>query len=108
MKRFLIGAFAVASAGLMLTQPVEVRADASPVFASESDLLRSGAIKTTSKNISYQTEQTPGTIIIDTETANLYLVLEDDRAIQYRIGVGRPGFEWAGTHRVTRKAEWPS
>ncbi len=108
MRRFLVGAFVAASVSLVFSQPVEVRADANPVFASESDLLRSGAMKTTAKNISYQTEQTPGTIVIDTETANLYLVLEDSRAIQYRIGVGRPGFEWAGTHRVTRKAEWPS
>jgi lipoprotein-anchoring transpeptidase ErfK/SrfK len=22
--------------------------------------------------------------------------------------VGRPGFEWAGDHKVTRKAEWPA
>lgn len=26
---------------------------------------------------------------------------------RYGVGVGRPGFEWAGTHKVTRKAEWP-
>ena len=23
------------------------------------------------------------------------------------MGVGRPGFEWAGVHKITRKAEWP-
>ena len=23
------------------------------------------------------------------------------------IGVGRDGFRWSGTHRITRKAEWP-
>ena len=23
-------------------------------------------------------------------------------------GSGKPGFEWAGSHKVTRKAEWPS
>ena len=28
-------------------------------------------------------------------------------ARRYGVGVGRPGFEWAGTHRVSRKAEWP-
>jgi lipoprotein-anchoring transpeptidase ErfK/SrfK len=24
------------------------------------------------------------------------------------VGVGKPGFEWAGTHKITRKAEWPT
>ncbi len=28
-------------------------------------------------------------------------------AKRYGVGVGKPGFEWAGTHTVTRKAEWP-
>ena len=31
----------------------------------------------------------------------------DGTARRYGVGVGKPGFEWAGTHRVTRKAEWP-
>ena len=30
------------------------------------------------------------------------------KARRYAVGVGKPGFEWAGTHKVTRKAEWPS
>jgi lipoprotein-anchoring transpeptidase ErfK/SrfK len=28
-------------------------------------------------------------------------------ARRYGVGVGRPGFEWAGTHTITRTAEWP-
>ena len=28
-------------------------------------------------------------------------------AKRYGVGVGRPGFEWAGVHHVTRKAKWP-
>lgn len=107
MKRFVLGiAVAIAGAGL-LSQPVEVKADATPVFASQSQLLEAGAITTTAKTITYATEEKPGTIIIDTDKANLYLIQEGGKAIMYRIGVGRPGFEWAGTHKVTRKAEWP-
>ena len=48
-----------------------------------------------------------GTIIIDTERRFLYLLQNDGTAIRYGVGVGRPGFEWAGEHRVSRKAEWP-
>ncbi len=28
-------------------------------------------------------------------------------AIQYGVGVGRPGFTWGGNMSITRKAEWP-
>ncbi len=107
MKRLLIGSMLAIAAGWGMTQPDAARADASPVFASQMDLLRAGAIKTTRKKITYRTEHTVGTVVIDTETRNLYLVLEDGKAYRYRIGVGRPGFEWAGIHRVTRKKEWP-
>lgn len=57
--------------------------------------------------ISYDGPQKPGTIVIDTNERYLYLVEEGGTARRYGVGVGRPGFEWAGTHTVTRKAEWP-
>lgn len=57
--------------------------------------------------VSYQTEHKPGTIVIDTNNRFLYLVMEGGQAKRYGVGVGKPGFEWAGTHTVTRKAEWP-
>ena len=50
----------------------------------------------------------PGTIVIDTNRRFLYLVLGGGLAKRYGVGVGRPGFEWAGTHTITAKAEWPS
>jgi lipoprotein-anchoring transpeptidase ErfK/SrfK len=34
-------------------------------------------------------------------------VLGRGEAIQYAVGVGRPGFEWGGTLPITRKREWP-
>jgi lipoprotein-anchoring transpeptidase ErfK/SrfK len=58
--------------------------------------------------VEYQTEQKPGTIVIDTRERFLYLVMEDGMAKRYGVGVGKPGFEWAGTHKVTAKREWPS
>ena len=48
-----------------------------------------------------------GTIVIDTPNRYLYLVQDGGKALRYGIGVGRPGFEWAGVKSVTRKAEWP-
>ena len=57
--------------------------------------------------VEYQTNHKPGTLVIETDERRLYLVLEDGKAMKYGIGVGRDGFTWSGTHRITRKAEWP-
>jgi lipoprotein-anchoring transpeptidase ErfK/SrfK len=57
--------------------------------------------------VDYKGPYGPGTIVIDTEERRLYFVQDDGTALKYGIGVGRPGFTWAGTHRITRKAEWP-
>ncbi len=58
--------------------------------------------------VEYQTEQKPGTIVIDTRQRFLYLVMENGMAKRYGVGVGKPGFEWAGTHKLTAKREWPT
>lgn len=57
--------------------------------------------------VDYQTKEKPGSIVIDTNNRFLYLVMEDGKARRYGVGVGKPGFEWAGAHTVTRKQEWP-
>ena len=58
--------------------------------------------------VDYATEQSPGTIVIDTQDKFLYYVLKDGMAIRYGVGVGKEGFGWSGTVKVGRKAEWPS
>ena len=57
--------------------------------------------------VDYETRHAPGTIVVETSERRLYLVLEDGKALKYGVGVGREGFTWSGTNRVTRKAEWP-
>jgi lipoprotein-anchoring transpeptidase ErfK/SrfK len=57
--------------------------------------------------VDYLTKEPAGTIIIDTPHTYLYLTLGDGRAMRYGIGVGREGFTWSGTERVTRMKEWP-
>jgi lipoprotein-anchoring transpeptidase ErfK/SrfK len=59
------------------------------------------------QEVAYAGNETPGTVIIDTPNHFLYLVEHDGRAMRYGIGVGRPGFTWAGTHAVSAKREWP-
>lgn len=58
--------------------------------------------------VSFPTNERSGTIVVDTRSHFLFFVLGGGRALRYGIGVARDGFEWSGTHRVTRKAEWPS
>lgn len=48
-----------------------------------------------------------GSIVIDVKARKLYYVLGNTRAYAYPIGVGREGFSWTGTEKVSRVAEWP-
>jgi lipoprotein-anchoring transpeptidase ErfK/SrfK len=57
--------------------------------------------------VAYSGPEKPGTIIVDTPTRFLYLVLGDGRAMRYGIGVGRAGFTWSGTAQISSKREWP-
>jgi lipoprotein-anchoring transpeptidase ErfK/SrfK len=59
------------------------------------------------QEVDYEGKEAPGTIIINTPERFLYLIEGNGRALRYGIGVGRPGFTWAGVHAVTSKREWP-
>jgi len=49
-----------------------------------------------------------GSIIVDTANRRLFYVLPGKKAYQYPISVGRDGFTWSGTERISRIAAWPS
>jgi len=57
--------------------------------------------------VDYDGKERPGTIVIDTPNKFLYLVEGSGKALRYGIGVGRPGFTWAGVKTVSAKREWP-
>ncbi len=59
------------------------------------------------QEVAYPGREAPGTIIVDTTNKFLYLIEDGGRALRYGIGVGRPGFLWAGVKTVTAKREWP-
>ncbi len=60
------------------------------------------------ETVHYDAAVSAGTIIIETSERRLYYVLGNGTAIKYAISVARPGFEWSGTNRISRKAEWPA
>jgi len=57
--------------------------------------------------VDYVSREPAGTIVIDTPNTYLYLVLGNNKAMRYGVGVGREGFTWTGAERVTRMKEWP-
>src|SRR5215831_7538476 len=57
--------------------------------------------------VDYSTKEPAGTIIIDTANTYHYLVLGNGKALRYGIGVGREGFTWSGTERISKMSEWP-
>ena len=58
--------------------------------------------------VAYESDQPPGTIIIDPRYKLLYYVLGDGQAIRYGISVGAEGFQWSGESIVANKRQWPT
>jgi lipoprotein-anchoring transpeptidase ErfK/SrfK len=57
--------------------------------------------------INFETNLSPGSILVRTAERKLYFILPDGQAIMYRVGVGREGFSWSGRNEISRKAVWP-
>jgi lipoprotein-anchoring transpeptidase ErfK/SrfK len=57
--------------------------------------------------VDYHGKEAAGTIVVDTPNKFLYLVQGNGKALRYGIGVGRPGFTWAGVKQISAKKEWP-
>jgi len=60
------------------------------------------------EEVAYTADDKPGTIVVDTFSRKLYLVMEGGRAMRYPIAVGREGLSFRGSGVIGRKAEWPS
>jgi lipoprotein-anchoring transpeptidase ErfK/SrfK len=59
------------------------------------------------QRVNVQTDEPPGTIIVNAQNRFLYFVEGGGRAIRYGVGVGRQGFGWSGVANVKNKQEWP-
>ncbi len=66
------------------------------------------SIPTQRNKITYQTNEQPGTIVVNTSTNYLYLVLPHGEAIQYRIASGAEYMGWTGRATVGAMKEWPT
>jgi lipoprotein-anchoring transpeptidase ErfK/SrfK len=60
------------------------------------------------QSVYFETNEAPGTIIVNPSQRVLHYVTGKNQAIRYGISVGRAGFEWAGTAIVSEKKPWPT
>jgi lipoprotein-anchoring transpeptidase ErfK/SrfK len=105
---FTLIAFAcsVVFAGSAQAQPVAFLSGDPPSLVER---LFGGSVSPTARRVVFwNSAQRPGTIVISTSQRRLYFMLGNGRAIQYGIGVGRPGFTWTGTRTISMKREWPA
>ena len=57
--------------------------------------------------VAFSGSYAPRSVVIDTGGRKLYYVVSATSAYAYPIGVGRQGFTWTGTEKVSRIADWP-
>jgi len=58
--------------------------------------------------VGFRGDYSPGTIIVRTNERRLYLVVDQQHAVRYPVGVGRAGRQWAGTTQVDGKYRNPA
>jgi lipoprotein-anchoring transpeptidase ErfK/SrfK len=57
--------------------------------------------------VSFSSNEKPGTLIIKTDERALYKILGNGKAMRYLVAVGKEGFSWAGVAKVGMKRENP-
>jgi lipoprotein-anchoring transpeptidase ErfK/SrfK len=75
--------------------------------AEQSGGPRPDIVPRTPPVVSFTASYPAKSIVIDTSTRKLYFVLDGNQAYEYRISVGREGFNWTGTETISRKQAWP-
>lgn len=68
----------------------------------------SGFDRRTRATVSFsEAKYKPGSIIVRTPERALYYVLPGGKALRYKVGVGKDGFQWSGNSSIGMKREWP-
>ncbi len=57
--------------------------------------------------ITFPNKETAGTVIIVNRWCKLYYTLSPTEAYEYPISIGRLGFTWTGTEKISRMVDWP-
>jgi len=48
-----------------------------------------------------------GQIVIDQSAKKLYYTISSSQAYVYPVAVGKQGFKWTGTEKISREVDWP-
>jgi lipoprotein-anchoring transpeptidase ErfK/SrfK len=59
------------------------------------------------KRIAFPSSYPVGSIVIDHKGRQLFLIQSPAEALRYPISVGREGFSWTGTEKISRIVNWP-
>jgi lipoprotein-anchoring transpeptidase ErfK/SrfK len=59
------------------------------------------------RRIAFPSSYPVGSIVIDHRGRQLFLIRSPGDALRYPISVGREGFNWAGSEKISRIADWP-
>lgn len=111
-----------AHAGTTVTDPIEVASFSSTTqktgwlqvlsggkpVASDRKVAAVSRAPIARELVAFTEKVAPGTIIVVNSERRLYHVLGSGLAMKYAVSVGRDGFLWTGTEKVTRKSEWPT
>jgi lipoprotein-anchoring transpeptidase ErfK/SrfK len=81
------------TAGVPLMRPKPVAPQMDPIYLP--------------REVEYDSNQKPGTIIIDSSERFLYYIRGNGKARRYGVGVGKEDMGWTGTEIISRKAQWP-
>jgi lipoprotein-anchoring transpeptidase ErfK/SrfK len=78
-----------------------------PLMPYGASVFRPQATAVPRQVVRFEGRYAPGTVVVSTSQRRLYYVLGNGQAVQYGVGVGRPGFTWAGSMAISMKREWP-
>jgi lipoprotein-anchoring transpeptidase ErfK/SrfK len=53
--------------------------------------------------VDFRGDYSPGTIVVKTNERRLYLVIDQEHAMRYPVGVGKAGKQWAGVTQIDGK-----
>lgn len=59
------------------------------------------------KTVNFSAGYGAGKIVIDQSAKKLYYTVSSSKAYVYPIAVGKEGFRWTGTQKISRKVDWP-
>lgn len=59
------------------------------------------------KTVNVRTGYGAGQVVVDQGGRKLYYMISKTKAYVYPVAVGKPGFKWSGTQRVSGVKDWP-